>query len=466
MNVHGVSYNLIPKRYDVAPCSPLGNSYRLQTNSLCVDSVSFTGVSGREAKALKMLAEYGITDIYTGKLLLGSKSMERLLKNGVFRQKLPKLVHSLEYYEDSLNPVQAKFYKYVKKFAKTNPNANLRDVIASLKKLHSYKLLSHSQQPIFEEMTRLASRMPEHLFEQYCSLIKTTDNILNHEPVILPFSEREFKYKLSRIAEAIRHRNNKKEVHDIIILEKMAKKLLNSDTYYGYVMKRRKMTKEQKLVEQMKPDNFRRNYANFYALKTFLDLSSLKRNKDLQKLFDATGAKIHGLPDIIPFTRKGFIYDLKKITKKLNDKDLYKSIMSLAAKLPTSKTDVSAFVVKCANASPEKIGYALFEGSIASIDHIKPKNKKGSNKLSNYALSCVQVNTEKTNIPLDEWMRMHPEVYTHAQTHIDRLIELYHQGIFKKVGLDVSYITDLSDTLYVLSPEEKRFVADLSKLYS
>ena len=65
---------------------------------------------------------------------------------------------------------------------------------------------------------------------------------------------------------------------------------------------------------------------------------------------------------------------------------------------------------------------------------------------------------------MPQQLKQHPEIYQNAQKHINRLIELYNDGTFKKVGLTKWYITNLAKRLYRLSPPEKPIVVDLSKL--
>ena len=135
-----------------------------------------------------------------------------------------------------------------------------------------------------------------------------------------------------------------------------------------------------------------------------------------------------------------------------------------AVELPKSRENLSAFIVKAANCSSEKIGFDLIEGSTGSIEHLVPFASKGNDSLENYAISTAYYNSERGNRTMPQQLKQHPEIYQNAQKHINRLIELYNDGTFKKVGLTKWYITNLAKRLYRLSPPEKPIVVDLSKL--
>ena len=67
-------------------------------------------------------------------------------------------------------------------------------------------------------------------------------------------------------------------------------------------------------------------------------------------------------------------------------------------------------------------------------------------------------------MPFDEWIRQNPQTYKNCQKYVDRLIELYNEGIFEKVGLEKDYIYYFAKRVKELSPKEKPMVLDLSKL--
>ena len=206
--------------------------------------------------------------------------------------------------------------------------------------------------------------------------------------------------------------------------------------------------------------------------KKIFDVSPLRNNEDIIRLLDSTSAKVHGFPAFATFERKSFIHELKKITRKLKNKKFAQEFTDASYRLPTSKDNVSAFIVKFSDQSNDKIGTNLLLSGMCSIDHLVAKKNGGPNKLANYGLSGVEINRQKTNIYFDDWVRSHPETRKNCQKQVDRLIELYKQGVFEKVSkksknkrLDKSYIEDFAKTIYDISPEESRIKLNISKLY-
>ena len=166
--------------------------------------------------------------MYTGQILLNPKIIERWQNKGVFNYPIGKLTEIISNYEHSLMPTDKKFFHIIKEMAKTSPDLTLSEATKELYPRHK-KLLLRDQQPIFEEIIRLACDMPKDLYEEFSELMNITNKRLLNDPVVLPFSEREFLYKLKRIADNITIKGNKKEIHAINKLINSAKSIFNSE---------------------------------------------------------------------------------------------------------------------------------------------------------------------------------------------------------------------------------------------
>ncbi len=135
-----------------------------------------------------------------------------------------------------------------------------------------------------------------------------------------------------------------------------------------------------------------------------------------------------------------------------------------AVKLPTSKENISAFIMKAESRSSSQIGYDMLSGAIGTVDHILAHHKGGKDNISNYVLSSGYMNSEKAHERFAIFLRKNPEIRIYAQNHIDRLIELANAGVFKKIGLSKSYITDLARRLEKLSASDPPLILDTSAL--
>lgn len=55
--------------------------------------------------------------------------------------------------------------------------------------------------------------------------------------------------------------------------------------------------------------------------------------------------------------------------------------------------------------------------------------------------------SQRKSIPLKEWIEFYPETRKNCQKYLDRLIELYSQGLFQKLNIDPKYIYDFTNTI-------------------
>lgn len=457
------------------------------TNPIPFDTVSFTA-SRASGAPLKKLAEFGIPDMYTGKEMMPYGALSRLLKNGVFSMPLNKLLPILNKYNDTLHDTEQKVVNLLKGVEKKHPDLKINEAFQKLFPEQQKRLLN-IQRPVFQEITKKACDMPRSFYDDFIDLMRYTNKKIAKDPTISHFSEKEFIYRLEQVAKQIKMTRRHTEVSAINRLIREAKILFRDQIEEKKKFGRGIAAKKLKMEFQMQPAVLKQNTQNIQYLRELFEKSYIKNNKEIRNIFDVTSAKIYGFPTFEPFKRQEFIYDLKNIVKFLKDKELETEIIQIARELPTSANEVSAFIVKHVNDTPERIGYYLFKGSLASIEHIDPKvplvkeepvitigkkkKKKAKNNstvtqknhINNYGLSSAYINSMRSNMPFDEWIRKNPQGYSSCQKFVDRLIELYKTGKFAQAGLDRSYITNFAEKIRKVSPDEKPIILDLSKLY-
>ena len=154
----------------------------------------------------------------------------------------------------------------------------------------------------------------------------------------------------------------------------------------------------------------------------------------------------------------------KKITRSIDDTRLAREMEKIAVQLPTSKENVSAFIMHSATHSSEKIGYDIFCGSVGTAEHLLPSLHGGSNYIDNLGLATSFLNSERGHRHMDTQLRKYPEIYENAQKYVNRLIELYNDGTFKKLGIDKSYILSFVSKMRKMAPAEHPLILDTSKL--
>ena len=134
------------------------------------------------------------------------------------------------------------------------------------------------------------------------------------------------------------------------------------------------------------------------------------------------------------FKRKDILAELHDVTKDHPNKELVAHIWTIANRLPKSTNDFNAFVVKYANRSPQEIAARLLRPSVASIEHIRPANpdsldiEAGENNLSNFMLVSRDWNSGRSNTPLPEFVKEHPNIPRFTQKYIDDIIKAIHKG--------------------------------------
>ena len=429
---------------------------------LAVDTVSF-GRRAANAEALRELMAYGIPDMYSGKVVIDPRILEKFYSKNVFSKSIKNIVKLLVKYEDSLHTVERQFFNIVKSMAKTNPQYKLKDVVLNLAPEHNKKLLK-VQQPIFEELTEMAKEMPPEQLKEFHNLMSIIYKKLDHKPVQLPFSAKEFLYKLQRIADEVYKKNNPREKDTMKQLLSLAKKMpeKTEDELLPVKQIKSKVKRNKKIRYQRELVKTRADILT--DMEVLVTGSTLKNNQELMRLFAQTRSKIYNIPIVIPFNRKSFIYELQKITNTLEDTKLAHRMVQKAVKLPTSHENLSAFIMKCVEYSSDKIGYNIVAGSGGSIDHLVPYVKNGKDSLENYGISSAYYNSERAERSMVQQLRRYPKIYENCQKQVDRLIELCNNGTFKKVGLSKQYIINFAKRMYNLSPQDKRLELNLDKL--
>lgn len=430
---------------------------KLQT--LACDTVSFGRTAGN-AEALRALMSYKIPGIYSGKVVIDPKIVEKILNNKVFSGSVKNIVKTLAPFESSLHTVEKSVFNLIKNQAKKYPDKKLDEVMREAAVFHDVKLRA-IQQPIFDRLDAMSHNMPLEQQNQFLRLMNVVNKKIYREPIKIPFDRKDFQYKLKRIADELEVKNNKTELEFMKKIMHTAQQLPDDSiqdlSSTSSKAKKNKKIRSQKNVSRRRGEIIRK-------IESLQLSSSLKNNEELTKLISRARSQIYDIPVVVNFNRKTFIYELQKIVNTLEDKKLAKRMIQQAVELPKSRENVSAFIVKAANCSSEKIGFDLIEGSTGSIEHLVPFASKGNDTLENYAISTAYYNSERGNRTMPQQLKQHPEIYQNAQKHVNRLIELYNDGTFKKVGLTKWYITNLARRLYRLSPPEKPLVVDLSKL--
>lgn len=399
--------------------------------------IPFTSIAN--SGKLRTLFHYGLPCMYSGIEMIDPKSVTRMLKNGTFQQPVSRVIEVLTPYEKSITGIEAKVFDIIKETAQSSPDKNLHELMQEIAPRFK-KRLRKKQIPVFQELTEASHELPDKYRYKFKQFMEDTNKKLNDEPIVVPFSSYEFKYKLDKIKEDIEKGENIKAIKVMNKLQKEANKFTNSTT--------------ANTIDRQK------NTLSF--MYKILKHSVLKENTALNNLFNTSKSRLNKERIVIPFNRKSFIYDLSKLIKDIPDQQLLEKMISIAQKLPTSKQSTSAYILKSLTASSDKIGYRLLWPSIASVEHIYPKSCGGPDLMYNFGGACCRENTERQNIDFMKQLKRCPQTKENCQKYIDKLIELANSGVFAKHNINVKYILDFKNTIYRQS--HKTLNLDISKL--
>ncbi len=403
-----------------------------------IHPVTFLGI--QNSSKLRVLFSYKLPCMYSGITMIDPKVLNRWIKSRLFFKKSSEVIKTLQPYEESLTGVELKIYTILKERSKIHPDWTIKQILEELKPVYC-RQLRKQQAPIFHELSEIFKTLPEEYNSKFKFLMENTEKKLNERPVLIPFSSYEFKYRLEKIAADIANTPNIKE-------KKVMRKLLKESKRFSNTTNAKTLDHQKEVLE---------------FLKLILRKSVLKRNERLNDLMTAAQARLNKDEIIVSFSRKAFIYDLLKIIEDLPDKNLQGLIFKTASKLPTSNESTSAYFMKLLSESPEKIGHRLIWPSLASVEHILPRSCGGADIMANFGGATTRENSNRKNIEFVKQMQRKPETPQNCQKYVNRLIELYKQGIFYKIGLSPKYIRDFKNTIY---EQSKHLInLDISQLY-
>ena len=424
----------------------LGNSVSLDKYK-CIDNLSampyyypvaFTSI--QNSSKLRILFKYDLPCIYSGKIMIDPKHFSRLLKSGAFEKPSKEVAELLSRYKNTLSGDEERITGIISARSKIHPQLNIHDLLKEIEPVYR-RDLRKKQSGIFRNIKENFKDLPQNYKDKFEILMAETDKRLNERPILIPFSSYEFKYKLAKIKDKIVTGEN----------DLKSKKTIN------------KLLKESKRLSNTTNDKTINNQIKVIGmLDWILKKSVLKNNKELQELIGTSKARLTKKEIIAPFSRKSFLYDLGRIIddipqeKKIN-------IMQEAFKLPSSSHDFSAYMVKISNEPSEKIASRILWPYLASVEHIFPKSEGGADVMANFAGATTKENSLRKSIDFTEQLKLRPNTPYYCQMYVNKLIDLYHQGVFDKYRINPKYIEEFKNTIYKESKGQINL--DISKFY-
>lgn len=253
-----------------------------------------------------------------------------------------------------------------------------------------------------------------------------------------------------------------KQVFEMLVEEKTKnptkdlQEILNINASQGYRLAKLE-EKQLELIDTMIEDASQLKGYKKYLINSFL-------NKSAVIVMEGKRGE--------PFKRMTFIDGLKDIRKKLNDEQLYKKLEKTAQTLPQSSDDADAFIIKYSRRGSKEIAERLINTAGATTEHIKPysdpnnpheteQEKRKKNINSNFMAECESCNSQRGNMPLEDWFEKEPDMPQNTKKHIKEVIKRIEDGKlvnFEQYPLQVAQtLHDESNGAINIYPEVKKY---------
>jgi len=178
--------------------SPVQNPIVKSGNIEALYPVSFTSTAPN-AEVLRLLFKYNIHDFYSPIILLDPDAATDIFKSRVFSSALSNISKVLFKHHASLFDVEQKMYGLILRKAKIDPNMALDKYIKEELFPKHNQILKDIQRPVFKRLEGLSSDFPADLLEQFNYLMYVTEQKIEGQEIFIPFSVKEFRYKLNHI---------------------------------------------------------------------------------------------------------------------------------------------------------------------------------------------------------------------------------------------------------------------------
>ena len=185
----------------------------------------------------------------------------------------------------------------------------------------------------------------------------------------------------------------------------------------------------QNILKELKPDSLENLKEKQYKILTSTDsiIDSLGEQQ-AERVIEIRDMSLDKIMNNGVFGRKSPLDMIKAIQAPPEDLDKIIKIYQAWYKLPSSSKDLDAFIVKYAKATHEEIAKRLISTAVGSIEHIKPSQRNGEDKLGNYLLVSATFNNNRSSMPLNEYIMLNNEL------NITKNLQIYMDDVIGEVN--------------------------------
>ena len=164
----------------------------------------------------------------------------------------------------------------------------------------------------------------------------------------------------------------------------------------------KKLEKQQKtILKQIAKEsrNFSENDKNLTLLHVYKGLVSINRHDNVKH-----------------FKLNEYINDFYNIKNEYENIDNFTKIENVIYSMPTTHTNIDAFVVKYSRKSSKEIVERLLKPSQLTIEHLHPRSLGGTNIMSNIVLACGDDNSKRSSKPLDTMPNLRINIHNYFRS--------------------------------------------------
>lgn len=110
------------------------------------------------------------------------------------------------------------------------------------------------------------------------------------------------------------------------------------------------------------------------------------------------------------------------------DRKAKKMILKEMDKFPNSRNSAEVFIVTNAHKTHREIAEAFITPSRVSIEHIRPQTCGGASNASNYLVASKRMNSIRSSMPLDMFVRRNPQVPNCMERYFNDLVKAINKG--------------------------------------
>ena len=207
--------------------------------------------------------------------------------------------------------------------------------------------------------------------------------------------------------------------------------------------------------------NLSRNEVSDDIMGRFYEIINLIENSNNHKLKSFLQRNFNYCEPAI--RRKNSYSELVKFVRSPNYLGIHKSqdtgvagkINDVIFDLETpNEYSVSSYLMRKAEPNPIETFYKqLFEKSVNTIEHLKPKSDGGKNQIYNFLSVCAECNSERKNIPFAKFITLRPEVKENIKKQLSLLVSRIPKLISdRKIDKDYfNYPERVAHTLHKLT---------------